>query len=193
MTGIFSDAALIIVDVQNDFCPGGALPVTDGDKIVPILNVYIKRFREEGAPVFATRDWHPNDHISFEENGGIWPPHCVQGTSGAQFHPGLDISGDVEIVLKGTSPKDEAYSGFQGTDLAAELKKKGIKTLYIGGLATDYCVKHTVLDALKEGFSVFFLDDGSKGVEVKPGDSKKAIDDMISAGAKKFVISNFST
>ena len=98
MRGILSDAALIIVDVQNDFCPGGALPVTDGDKIVPILNVYIKRFREEGAPVFATRDWHPNDHISFEENGGIWPPHCVQGTSGAQFHPGLDISGDVEIV-----------------------------------------------------------------------------------------------
>ena len=193
MTGILSDSALIIVDVQNDFCPGGALPVTDGDKVVPTLNVYIKRFREEGAPVFATRDWHPNDHNSFKENGGIWPPHCAQGTSGAQFHPGLDISGDVEIVSKGTSPKDEAYSGFQGTDLAAELKKKGIKTLYIGGLATDYCVKHTVLDAIKEGFLVFFLEDGSKGVEVSPGDSKKAIDDMISAGAKKIVFLNFST
>jgi nicotinamidase/pyrazinamidase len=193
MRGILSDAALIIVDVQNDFCPGGALPVTDGDKVVPILNVYIKRFREAGAPVFATRDWHPNDHSSFKENGGIWPPHCVQGTSGAQFHPGLDISVGVEIVSKGTSPMDEAYSGFQGTDLASELKKKGIKTLYIGGLATDYCVKHTVLDAAKEGFLVFFLEDGSKGVEVNPGDSKKAIDDMISAGANKVVFSNFST
>ncbi len=193
MRGIFSDAALIIVDVQNDFCPGGSLPVTDGDKVVPILNVYIKRFREEGAPVFATRDWHPNVHVSFKESGGTWPPHCVQGTSGAQFHPGLDISGDVEIVSKGTSPMDEAYSGFQGTDLASQLKKKGIKTLYVGGLATDYCVKHTVIDAAKEGFEVFFLEDGSKGVEVNPGDSKKAIDDMISAGAKKIVLSNFST
>lgn len=185
MRGILSDAALIIVDVQNDFCPGGALPVTDGDKVVPILNVYIKRFGEEGAPIFATRDWHPNDHSSFKEKGGIWPPHCVQGTSGAQFHPGLDISGDVEIVSKGTSPKDEAYSGFQGTDLAAELKKKGIKTLYIGGLATDYCVKHTVLDAIKEGFLVFFLEAGSKGVDVNPGDSKRAVDEMVLAGARK--------
>lgn len=178
------DAALIIVDVQNDFCPGGALPVTDGDKVVPILNDYIKRFREENAPLFATRDWHPKDHISFKENGGVWPPHCMQWTNGAQFHPGLDLSGDVEIVSKGTSPKDEAYSGFQGTNLTAELRKKGIKTLYIGGLAIDYCVKHTVLDAAKEGFEVFFLEDGSKGVDVNPGDSKKAIDDMTSAGAR---------
>ncbi|MEK7280616.1 MAG: isochorismatase family protein, partial [Nitrospirota bacterium] len=148
MRGILSDAALIIVDVQNDFCPGGALPVIDGDKVVPVLNGYIKRFREEGAPVIATRDWHPNNHNSFKESGGIWPPHCVQGTLGAQFHPGLDLSGDVRIISKGASPKDEAYSGFQGTYLATELKKKGIQTLYIGGLATDYCVKHTVLDAL---------------------------------------------
>ncbi len=192
MRGILSDAALIIVDVQNDFCTGGALPVTDGDKVVPILNVYIKRFREERAPVFATRDWHPNDHNSFKESGGIWPPHCVQGTSGAQFHPGLDISGYVEIVSKGTSPKDEAYSGFQGTNLTAELKKREIKTLYIGGLATDYCVKHTVLDALKEGFSVFFLEDGSRGVDLNPGDSKKAIDDMTGAGAKRIVFSGLS-
>ena len=192
MRGILSDAALIIVDVQNDFCPGGALSVTDGDKVVPVLNLYIKRFRAEGAPIFATRDWHPNDHISFKENGGIWPPHCVQGTTGAQFCPGLDISGDVRIISKGAGLKDEAYSGFQGTNLTAELKKREIKTLYIGGLATDYCVKHTVLDALKEGFSVFFLEDGSRGVDVNPSDSKKAIDDMISAGAKRIVFSNLS-
>ncbi len=185
-----SGAALIIVDVQNDFCPGGALPVTDGDKVVPVLNLYIKRFREDGAPIFATRDWHPKNHISFKENGGIWPPHCVQGTTGAQFHTGLELSGDVKIISKGTSPKDEAYSGFQGTNLTAELKSRSIKALYIGGLATDYCVKHTVMDAIKEGFSVFFLEDGSKGVDVNPGDSKKAMDDMVSAGVKRIVFSN---
>lgn len=185
-----SCAALIIVDVQNDFCPGGALPVTDGDKVVPILNAYIKRFRKENAPIFVTRDWHPSDHSSFKENGGIWPPHCVQGTSGAQFHPGLDISGDVRIISKGASPKDEAYSGFQGTHLTAELKKREIKTLYIGGLATDYCVKHTVLDALKEGFSVFFLEDGSRGVDVNPGDSKRAVDEMFLAGARRTILSD---
>lgn len=184
MKGSLADAALILVDVQNDFCPGGTLPVTEGDKVVPILNVYIKRFREVGAPIYATRDWHPKDHISFKENGGVWPPHCVQETRGAGFHPGLELPGDVKIISKGTSPKDEAYSGFQGTELTAELKKNGIRALYIGGLATDYCVKHTVLDARKEGFSTFFLEDGSKGVDVNPGDSKKAIDDMLSAGAK---------
>lgn len=187
-----SGAALVIVDVQNDFCPGGALSVTDGDKVVSVLNLYVKRFREEGAPIFATRDWHPKNHISFKENGGVWPPHCVQGTTGAQFHPGLDLSEDVKIISKGTSPQDEAYSGFQGTNLTAELKGKGTKILCIGGLATDYCVKHTVLDAIKEGFEVFFLEDGSKGVDVNIGDSKKAIDDMVSAGAKRIVFSNLS-
>lgn len=187
MKGHPTDAALIIVDVQNDFCPGGALQVTDGDKVVPILNAYIKRFMGEDAPIFATRDWHPKDHISFKENGGIWPPHCVQGTTGAQFRPGLDLPGDVEIVSKGTSPKDEAYSGFQGTDLAVKLRRMGIKKLYIGGLATDYCVKYTVLDAIKEGFEVFFLKDGSRGVDLNLGDSKQAIDEMISAGAKPIV------
>jgi nicotinamidase/pyrazinamidase len=188
----FCDAALIIVDVQNDFCPGGALPVTDGDTVVPILNLYIKRFREDIAPIFATRDWHPKNHISFKENGGIWPTHCVQGTAGAQFHTGLELSVDVKIVSKGMSPKNEAFSGFQGTNLTDELKRQGKKILYIGGLATDYCVKHTVLDAIKEGFSVFFLEDGSKGVDVNPGDSKKAIDDMVSAGAQRIVFSNLS-
>lgn len=187
MGDLLRDAALIIVDVQNDFCPGGALPVTDGNKVVPVLNGYIKRFREENAPIFATRDWHPKDHISFKENGGVWPPHCIQGSSGAEFHPELDISEDVEIVSKGTSPKDEAYSGFQGTNLTAELRKNAIKALYIGGLAADYCVKYTVLDAIKEGFEVFFLKDGSRGVDLNPGDSKKAIAEMISAGAKPIV------
>lgn len=189
MKGRLADVALILVDVQKDFCPGGALPVTEGDKVAPVLNRYIRIFREGEAPVFATRDWHPKGHISFKGNGGIWPPHCVQETGGAEFHSGLELSGGVRIVSKGTSPEDEAYSGFQGTGLAAELRKIGINILYIGGLATDYCVKHTVLDAIKEGFSVFFLEDASRGVEVNPGDSKRAINDMTSAGAKSIVFS----
>ena len=187
----FNNAALIIVDVQNDFCPGGALPVADGDKVVPALNAYIMKFRNEGAPVFATRDWHPRDHISFKENGGIWPQHCIQGSAGAQFHAGLNLSGDIEVVSKGTDPKDEAYSGFQGTNLTARLKHRGVKILYIGGLATDYCVKQTALDALKQGFEVFFLEDASRGVDVNPGDSKKSINDMMLAGSRPIVFSDF--
>lgn len=176
-------AALIVVDVQNDFCPGGALPVAEGDKVVPILNKYIQTFLKAGAAVYATRDWHPAHHISFKPEGGIWPPHCIQGTAGADFHPELILPEEPAIVSKGADPNEEAYSGFQGTGFGERLKRQGIRRLFIGGLATDYCVKNTVLDALAEGFEAVYLQDGSKGVEVVPGDITKAESAMREAGA----------
>jgi len=175
---------LVVVDVQNDFCPGGALAVPEGDKVVPVLNEYVEKFMEAGAPVVFTRDWHPPDHSSFKAEGGPWPPHCVQNSEGARFHPALFIPSEVEIVSK-ADEKDEAYSFFQGTDLAARLRQRGIKRLLVGGLATDYCVKETVLDGLKYGFEVFHLDDASRGVNVNPRDSEQALQEMVAAGAKR--------
>lgn len=176
-------AALIIVDAQNDFCPGGALPVPDGDRVVPVLNRYIEIFFKAGAPIFATRDWHPQRHVSFKPQGGIWPPHCLQGTPGSEFHPDLKLPAEAVIVSKGSDPGEDAYSGFQGTELAERLKRQGIRRLFIGGLATDYCVKSTVLDALNAGFETVILADASKGVNVAPGDSAKAIAEMREVGA----------
>lgn len=180
---ITSNSALIIVDVQNDFCPGGALPVPEGDMVVPVLNRYIKKFSDNGLPVYFTRDWHPADHISFKSYGGIWPSHCVQDTKGADFRDDLFIPRNAIIISKGTEPDREAYSGFQGAGLADELRMKGIHRLFIGGLATDYCVKSTVMDAIKDGFEVVFIADGSKGVDVRPGDSDRAVEEMLKAGA----------
>ena len=174
--------ALVVVDVQNDFCPGGALPVPEGDTVVPVLNEYVKQFEAAGAPIIFTRDWHPPDHLSFKAQGGPWPPHCIQNTEGAKFHPALLIPVDAEIVSKAET-RDEAYSFFQGSDLADKLRKR-IHTLFVGGLATDYCVKETVLDALKHKFEVYLLTDASKGVDVKPGDSEKAVQVMVKAGCK---------
>ena len=181
---IDTKTALILVDVQNDFCPGGALPVPEGDQVIPVLNRYIERFRSVGAPVFATRDWHPPGHVSFKERGGIWPAHCVQDTAGAAFHPGLELPKGAEGISKGTEPDKEAYSGFQGTDFADRLRKKGVSTIVVGGLATDYCVKSTVIDAEREGFAVYFLEDASRGVDVHPGDVERAVAEMKKAGAK---------
>ena len=176
--------ALVVVDVQRDFCPGGALAVPDGDKIVPVLNEYIRKFTAAGAPIIFTRDWHPADHSSFKSQGGPWPPHCVQNTEGAKFHPSLTIPSGAEIVSK-ADKKDEAYSFFQGTSLAKALHDRGIKTLFVGGLATDYCVKETVLDGLKEKFEVYHLDDASRGVNVNPDDSEKALQLMTAQGCKR--------
>jgi len=187
---ITSDSALIIVDVQVDFCPGGALPVPDGDKIIPFINRYIKIFKENNLPIIATRDWHPPNHISFKPYGGIWPIHCVQNTPGAAFHPKLKLPNDVIIISKATEPNKEAYSGFEGTELSNILNSKGVRRLFIGGLATDYCVKNTVLDALKLGFQAFLLLDGTKGVNVNPDDSKKAIEEMVRKGAVAIRINN---
>jgi nicotinamidase/pyrazinamidase len=185
---IDKDTALIIVDVQNDFCPGGALGVKDGDKIIPNLNRYIEKVKEAKGLVFATRDWHPSNHISFKEQGGIWPKHCVQGTKGAEFHPLLKLPKDTIIISKATKKDEEAYSGFQGTELDKILREKGIKKLLVGGLATDYCVKSTVLDALRLGYEVYFLEDGSKGVDLKKGDVERAVNEMIREGAKRITI-----
>lgn len=176
--------ALIVVDVQRDFMPGGALPVPEGDKVVPTLNEYIRLFSSKGLPVYFTRDWHPPDHISFKGHGGIWPPHCVQDTEGALFHPDLLIPNDNKFIIsKGTSRDFDAYSGFQGTILDELLKERGIRRVFVGGVATDYCVKNTVLGALNLGYFAFLLVDGIKGVDVNPGDSEKAIQEMLQAGA----------
>ena len=177
--------ALVLVDVQNDFCPGGALAVPEGDRVVPVLNALL-RHRELLA--IATRDWHPPDHSSFATQGGPWPVHCVAGTPGADFHPGLDRERIAHLVAigstvsKATARDQEAYSGFQGTDLAAYLRRHGIRRLFIGGLATDYCVKATALDAHKEGFEVFLLTDAIRAVNVQPGDGDRAIAEMQAAG-----------
>ncbi len=170
--------ALVVVDLQNDFCPGGALAVGDGDKIVPVVNALIPKFEK----VFTTQDWHPIDHISFKAQGGIWPPHCVAGTSGADFRPDLKVESAIQIH-KGEESDREAYSGFQGTDLEDRLKDGGVQRIFVCGLATDYCVKATVLDGIKSGFDVVAIADAIKGVEVRPGDSAAAIESMKDAGA----------
>ena len=161
--------------------------MTDGDKVVPVLNEYIEKFRKAHAPIIFTRDWHPLDHSSFKEQGGPWPPHCVQDSEGARFHAELNVPPEGEIVSK-ADKKDEAYSFFQGTDLATKLHLRGIRRLFVGGLATDYCVKETVLDGLKYGFEVFHLDDASRGVNVHPDDSERALEEMVTAGARRITL-----
>jgi nicotinamidase/pyrazinamidase len=176
--------ALIIVDMQNDFMPGGALPVPDGDKIIPVLNEYIEKFEKNNLPVFYTRDWHPENHISFKGYGGIWPKHCVQNTKGAEFHKDLKFPLDNKFIIsKGTSRDFDAYSGFQGTILNELLKERGVKRIFVGGVATDYCVKNTALGGLNLGYQVFILEDGIKGVDINQGDSEKALEYLLNRGA----------
>ena len=177
-------AALLVVDVQVDFCPGGALAVEHGDDVIPRLNKVIQMFEELKLPVFFTRDWHPPDHISFRERGGPWPPHCVQGSRGAEFHPDLDVPRGAVIVSKGDEPSKEAYSGFQGTDLETRLKGLRAGEVFVGGLATDYCVRETTMDALRAGFGVCVIEDCVRAVDVKPGDGERALVEMREAGAK---------
>lgn len=177
------NSVLILVHLQNDFCPGGALPVKEGDTIISLINRYIGLFRSQGLPVIATRDWHPSNHCSFKEQGGIWPVHCVQGSRGAQFHADLHIPTGSLIISGATNPKQEAYSSFDGTSLNDHLEDMGAKILYIVGLATDYCVKQTVLDACKLGYRVVVLEDAVRGVNLQPGDSQRALQEMSEAGA----------
>jgi nicotinamidase/pyrazinamidase len=183
--------ALIVADVQKDFCPGGALPVPRGDEVILALNDYIKIFKKANARIFATRDWHPPNHISFKAQGGPWPPHCIQNSEGAQFHPDLKLPSDTTIVSKAMDPLKEAYSGFEGTDLAVTLKKQGVTRVFVGGLTTDYCVKNTVLDARKLGFEVVLLMDAIRGINVKSGDIAKAINSMIKSGAEQGTLADF--
>jgi nicotinamidase/pyrazinamidase len=176
--------ALLLEDVQVDFCPGGALPVPDGDAVVPVLNEWIERFEASGQPIFASRDWHPANHVSFREQGGPWPPHCVAGTPGAAFHAELRLPHSATVVSKATEPDREAYSTFDRTGFADELRRRGIRRLTIGGLATDYCVRATVLDALREEFEVRLLRDAVRAVDVTPGDGDRALEEMRAAGAQ---------
>ena len=179
--------ALVIVDAQNDFCPGGALAVADGDQIIPALNRYIDIFSKAHCPTFATRDWHPAKTSHFKDYGGPWPVHCVQESYGAEFHPALRL-GSAAVLSKGMAADQDSYSGFQaanssGTLLADLLRRDGIERIFVGGLATDYCVKHTVLDGLKQGFQVVLLVDSVRAVNLGPNDGAVAIDEMIRAGA----------
>jgi len=180
--------ALLIIDTQVGFLPGGSLPVPAGDEVVPVLREYARRFKEAGLPVIASRDWHPEKTVHFKEYGGLWPPHCIQGTKDAEFAPGLEIPEDAIIISAGTGPDEEGYSSFEGRDpngrlMEDVLREEGIEHLYIGGLATDYCVKATALDALKKGFAVTLLLDAVRGIDVEPGDSERAIEEMKRAGA----------
>jgi nicotinamidase/pyrazinamidase len=178
-----SKRALLVVDVQNDFCPGGALGVAGGDEVVAPLNKLIAEFLERGEPVFKSRDWHPPTTKHFTVFGGTWPVHCVQNTKGAEFHPGLMDDPHIRLISKGQGDEDQ-YSAFDGTDLALQLRRLGVEEVWVGGLATDYCVKQTVLDALKEGFKVKALENAMRAVEVNPGDGERAIEKMREAGAE---------
>ena len=175
--------ALIVVDVQNDFCPGGALAVNQGDEVVPPLNRLIQEFLERGEPVFKSRDWHPPKTKHFAIQGGTWPVHCVQGTKGAEFHPQLIDDIHIRTVSKGLGDED-SYSAFDGTDLLLQLERLGVREVWVGGLATDYCVKNTVLDALKSGLRVKALRNAMRPVELNPGDGERALEEMRLAGAE---------
>jgi nicotinamidase/pyrazinamidase len=174
--------ALIIVDVQNDFLPGGSLPVPHGDEVVPVLNAAIAQFRARGLPIVATRNLHPEDHCSFKARGGPWPVHCVAGTPGGDFAPGLALTPDVAIVSKAASADEDAYSGFAGTDLDQRLQAAGVRRIFVGGLATEYCVLSTVKDALSAGYEVVLMRDAIRAVEVDPGDGERAIAEMKGLG-----------
>lgn len=174
--------ALIIVDVQNDFCPGGALAVAEGDQVVAPLNKLIEEFLGRGEPVFKSRDWHPAHTKHFQVYGGTWPVHCVQNTKGAEFHPDVIDDIHIRVVSKGLGDTD-CYSAFDETDLELQLRRLGVEELWIGGLATDYCVKNTVIDGLRKGFSVKVLRDAIRAVDVNSGDGERAISEMQAAGA----------
>jgi len=175
--------ALIVVDVQNDFCPGGSLAVPHGDEVIAPLNQLISEFLEHGEPVFKSRDWHTPQTKHFAAYGGTWPAHCVQQTPGAEFHPALLDDLHIRVISKGLGDEN-CYSAFDGTDLALQLQRLGINEVWIGGLATDYCVKQTVLDALQEGFRVKVIEEAMRAVELQPGDGARAIAEMREAGAK---------
>jgi nicotinamidase/pyrazinamidase len=179
------DDALLIVDVQNDFLPGGSLAVRHGDEVMLVLNRYLQIFAEHNLPVYATRDWHPVLHCSFLAQGGIWPPHCVADTCGAQFAADLQLPSSAVIISKATTVESDAYSGFQDSDLDTLLYATKIRRLFIGGLATDYCVLNTVRDALGLGYQVLLLGDAIRAVDVQPGNGTRAEQEMIKLGAQR--------
>ena len=184
--------AIIVTDIQNDFLPGGALAVPEGNKIIPFLNEYIRLFTAAHAKVYATRDWHPPNHMSFQAQGGPWPAHCIQESEGAKFHSDLNLPADVTVISKAMDPNRENYSSFDGTVLVDDLRINGVARIFVGGLATDYCVKNTVLDGLGFGFEVVFLSDASRGINVNPGDVEKAVEAMTLRGAETAMLEDFT-
>jgi nicotinamidase/pyrazinamidase len=183
LPSLSSADAVLIVDVQNDFCPGGALPVAEGDWVVPVLNRWIDAARRGQALIVASRDWHPRNHISFRERGGPWPAHCVQDTPGAAFHPDLRLPLDALTVSKATTADKDSYSDFEDTDLTEMLRQRGVRRLWVGGLALDYCIRATVLDALAAGFEVHLILDATRPINLNPGDDQRALDEMSAHGA----------
>lgn len=179
--------ALLLVDVQNDFCPGGALAVPEGDRVIPALNHLANQFAAAGRPVYASRDWHPPDTTHFREFGGPWPPHCIANSPGADFHPSLNLPHDAIVVSKGEDRNDDGYSAFEGKTgtgrrLADDLRARGVTELFVGGLATDYCVRASVLDARRAGFPVTVITDGIAGIG--RNDAARSLDEMQAAGAR---------
>ena len=175
--------ALLIADVQNDFLPGGALGISGGDEILPVLLSYIRRFQSEGLPIFLTRDWHPVDHCSFRRQGGPWPVHCVAGSQGSLPPPSFQAPSSAVIIYKAIDANQEAYSAFERTPLHRHLQALGVRRLFIGGLATDYCVLNTVKDARALGYEVCLLTDGIRAVNVHPNDGRQAEEHMLQLGA----------
>ena len=175
--------ALLVIDMQVDFLPGGALGVAGGHEVVAPINHLIALYGAAGAPVFASRDWHPQDHCSFQAQGGPWPPHCMADTPGAQFAAELALPDDAVVISKATTAAVDAYSAFSGTDLAAQLRARGVERVAVVGLATDYCVLNTVTDALEEGFTTLVVPEAMRAVDVQAGDGRRALDRMVARGA----------
>lgn len=178
---IQSGDAVLVIDVQKDFCPGGALAIEDGDAVVSILNQWIETAFLKGVPIYLSRDWHPIKHPSFKVNGGPWPPHCIQDTDGARFHGDLKRPENADVVTKGTRYDIDQYSVFDRTGLKSRLELDGVKRIWVGGLTQDVCVLYSVLDAVKEGFKVYVIAAGTRPVDPEHG--RKAIEKMKNAGA----------
>ncbi len=183
MVPLRTDDALLLTDVQNDFLPGGALGISGADEILPALVTYTRRFHTEGLPIFLTRDWHPPSHCSFQKQGGPWPVHCVAGSFGALPPHGFETPLSAVIIYKAIDVNEEAYSAFHGTLLHRHLRALGVRRLFVGGLATDYCVLHTVKDAKALGYDVCLLTDGIKAVNLRPDDGRRAEEEMAALGA----------
>jgi nicotinamidase/pyrazinamidase len=183
MEKLTANDALLIADIQNDFLPGGALGIRGGDEIIPVLLGYIRFFQTHHLPIFLTRDWHPPNHCSFRSHGGLWPAHCVAGSPGSLPPPTFDAPASAVIIYKAIDRDQEAYSAFQSTALDRHLRALGIRRLFIGGLATDYCVVNTVTDALALGYAVCLLRDGIKAVNLQPDDGRRAEQEMFRLGA----------
>ncbi|MET0982645.1 MAG: nicotinamidase [Telluria sp.] len=178
-----STDALLIVDLQYDFLPGGSLGVPNGDQVIAPINRLIREFSRQGLPVYASRDWHPENHCSFAARGGPWPPHCVAGSRGAAFSDALDLPPETVIVSKADTPDVDAYSAFNGTGLAQQLRAGGVRRVVVCGLATDYCVLNTALDAGANGFEVLIVPEAMRAVEVQAGDGERALARMVEHGA----------